>query len=59
MQVTALRYFQEVAECGSVRRAAEKLRITPSAISRQLQNLEYHFGAPLIERSRKGVRLDA
>lgn len=36
----ALTCFRELAACGSVRRAADKLSIAPSAVSRQIANLE-------------------
>ncbi len=59
MQLRALIYFNELARHGSMRRAAEKLGIAPTAISRQIENLEYHFGAPLVERDPTGIRLTA
>lgn len=55
----ALRYFLEVARCGSIRVAGENLRLAPSAISRHIQNLEYEFGTPLFERNSRGVTLTA
>jgi len=54
-----LRYFLEVAQCGSMRVAAEKLNIAPSAISRHIQNLERELGLPLLERNPRGVSLTA
>lgn len=57
MQISAIRYFLEVARSGSIRRAAEKLHIAPSAVSRQLQKLEHDLGARLVERYRSGIRL--
>jgi DNA-binding transcriptional LysR family regulator len=39
----ALRYFREAALHGSVRRAAERLSIAPSAISRQIARLEENW----------------
>lgn len=59
VQLRALIYFNELARHGSMRRAAEKLGIAPTAISRQIENLEYHFGAPLVERDPTGIRLTA
>ncbi|MBD9375422.1 LysR family transcriptional regulator [Rhizobium sp. ARZ01] len=49
---TALRYFSEVAECGSFRGASEALRIAASAINRQVSNLEADLGVKLFERPR-------
>lgn len=58
---TALRYFAEVARCGSFRAAAEHLFVAPSAISRQVVLLEEELGAPLLERGpgRTSMRLTA
>jgi DNA-binding transcriptional LysR family regulator len=57
VNTSALRYFYEVAQSGSFRRAADRIRIAPSAISRQIQLLEDELGVELFERGRKGVRL--
>ena len=59
MQFSALRYFLETARLGSIRRASEVLYVAPSAISRQIAQLEQSFGAPLFERHALGVRLTA
>lgn len=59
MQLTALRYFHETARLGSIRKAADTLRVSPSAISRQIMHLEHELKAPLFERSVQGVRLTA
>ena len=55
MPMTHLRYFDEVVRTGSIRLAAERLRIAPSAISRQIRNIELDLGAPLLERHARGV----
>jgi DNA-binding transcriptional LysR family regulator len=52
-----LHYFGEVAHCGSVRLAADRLYVAPSAISRQIVKLEEHIGSPLFERRSDGMRL--
>ena len=52
------RYISEVAKSGSVRKAAEKLAITPSSLNRRVQSFEYEIGAPIFERSSKGVLLN-
>lgn len=52
---TRIRYFHEAVTCGSVRAAADKLGIAPSAISRQISLLEEELNAVLLERHRKGV----
>jgi DNA-binding transcriptional LysR family regulator len=51
----ALRYFMEVVDCGSIRLAADRLQIAPSAISRQIQVLDHRFRAALLARSRTGM----
>jgi DNA-binding transcriptional LysR family regulator len=53
----ALRYFLEVAECGSIRLAADRLQIAPSAISRQIKLLEHQLGTELLTRNRLGIAL--
>lgn len=55
--LNALRVFDAVSRLGSLTRAAEALRITQSAVSRQIALLEDHLGQPLFERERYGVRL--
>lgn len=50
-------YFDEVARCGSIRRAAAHLHIAPSAVDRQILQLEQHVGVPLFERRQNGLRL--
>ncbi|NTF85699.1 LysR family transcriptional regulator [Agrobacterium rhizogenes] len=59
MQIRALIYFDELVRTNSMRQAAENLNVAPTAISRQIENLEYHFGTPLVERSARGVKLTA
>ena len=52
-----LREFLVVAHEGSIRRAAERLNVVPSAISRKIAEAEARLGVPLFERSSKGVKL--
>lgn len=52
-------YFEEVARRGSIRRAAEYLHVTASAVDRQIILLEERVGTPLFERLPRGVRLTA
>lgn len=49
-------YFRVTLESGSVRRAATRLDIAPSAVSRQISLLEEALGATLMERQRDGIR---
>ncbi len=50
-----LRYFLAVFEAGSIRTAADTLRIAPSAISRQISALEAHLDTLLMERTKRGI----
>lgn len=52
-------YFNEIAKSGSIRRAAERLHIAPSALSRHLVGAENEIGMPLFERLPSGLRLTA
>ena len=54
-----LRYVDAIARHGSIRRAAEALAITPSALNRRLLALEEELDAPLFERQARGVRLSS
>ncbi len=49
-------YFFEAVRLGSVRAAADFLNVAPSAVSRQIAQLELELGSPLLERHRRGVK---
>jgi DNA-binding transcriptional LysR family regulator len=49
-------FFYEVARCGSIRAASRKLNVAPSAISRQLKDLEAALGVPLLEKTSTRLR---
>jgi len=58
MELRHLRYFVAVAEEGSLRVAAEKrLHTAQPSLSRQIRDLEYEVGVPLLTRSVHGVEL--
>jgi DNA-binding transcriptional LysR family regulator len=57
MHATALRYFEAVVEEGSIRKAAERLHISPSAVNRQILKLEENFETLLFERRPQGLKL--
>lgn len=59
MNLRALMYFDELVRTRSMRAAAENLNVAPTAVSRQIENLEAYFGTPLVERSSRGVSLTA
>ena len=54
-----LRYVDEVARTGSIRKAADHLNVTASAVNRRIMDLEEELGAKLFERRPRGVRLTA
>lgn len=53
----ALAAFEAAARLGSFTRAAHELHLTHGAISRQIAQLEQHFGLPLFTRLARGVSL--
>lgn len=55
----SLRVFVAICEQRSFREAAEREHLTTSAVSKRLAALEDSIGAPLLERSRKGLKLTA
>lgn len=54
-----LRYFMTVGRLGSIRKAADELNVSASAIARQILNVEADIGTPLFERLPSGLRLTA
>ena len=52
-----LMYIDAIARAGSIRKAAETLAITSTALNRRLLALEEEFGLPIFERLPRGVRL--
>ncbi|WP_445002526.1 LysR family transcriptional regulator [Exiguobacterium alkaliphilum] len=57
MELQQLRYFLAVASEKNITRAAEHLRLSQPALSRQIHQLEDSLGGPLFERSQGGVTL--
>ena len=57
MRYDALRYFVEIAEQGSINRAAEALYVSQPNLSTAIRSLEEELGVKLLERTSKGVRL--
>ncbi|MEL6523684.1 MAG: LysR family transcriptional regulator [Pseudomonadota bacterium] len=51
------RYIDAISRAGSIRQAAEKLAITPSALNRRVIALEHELGVEIFERLGRGVRL--
>ncbi|AKV06859.1 LysR family transcriptional regulator [Pseudomonas fluorescens NCIMB 11764] len=54
-----LRYFVEIAECGSFSAAAERLFVAQPALSRQIKDMETRLQTPLFERTARQPRLTA
>lgn len=52
-----VRYIDEVARSGSIRKASARLNVAASAINRQIIALEQEIGSPLFERLPRGLRL--
>lgn len=57
MELRHLRYFVTVVEAGTVSGAAERLRLTQPALSRQIRDLEAELGIALFERVGRSLRL--
>jgi DNA-binding transcriptional LysR family regulator len=55
LQETAVRYFLEVVKTGSVKDAALKLNVAPSAVSRQVARLERELDTLLFDRHARGM----
>jgi DNA-binding transcriptional LysR family regulator len=54
-----VRYFLAVARGGSLRAAAERLRVNHSTVLRRIAQLEEHLGAHMFEKLPSGYRLTA
>jgi DNA-binding transcriptional LysR family regulator len=54
-----LEYIASISSTGSIRRTAEQMNITPSALTRKIQDFEQELGAPVFERLPQGMRLNA
>lgn len=53
-----LRYIDAVAKAGSIRKAAEELSITSTALNRRILAVEHDLGVQIFERLPRGVRLN-
>ena len=56
--MTSLHFIDAVAREKSIRKAAEKLAITSTALNRRILQIEDEIGQPLFERLASGVRLN-
>jgi DNA-binding transcriptional LysR family regulator len=57
MNFRQLRYFCEVADSGTLARAAERLFVAPTAISMQIAQLEEGLGGMLFDRTARPMKL--
>jgi len=55
MDTNMFRRFLAVVEHGSVNRAAQALNVSQPALSKSIQQLEEHYGVPLLHRGAQGV----
>jgi DNA-binding transcriptional LysR family regulator len=55
MKLHQLSALVAAIEAGSLRRAAEKMRLSQPALTRSIQELEHELGVKLIERTTRGV----
>lgn len=53
-----LAYVDVIARAGSIRKAADRLSITSTALNRRVLALEEELGVPIFERLPRGVRLN-
>lgn len=58
MELLQLKYFKAVAEAGKVVAAAEKLYISPPALSMSILRLEKELGMPLFDRANNRITLN-
>jgi len=54
-----LRYVDQVARSGSIRKAADTLNVTASALNRRIMDMEDELGTQLFERRPRGGKIPA
>lgn len=57
MEIRQLRHFIAAAEAGNLRKASEKIHISPAALSMSIKNLEENLGTTLLHKNRRGVQM--
>src|SRR5262245_19878268 len=57
LRLKDLHTLQTVAEVGSMARASQRLSLSQPAISKAISDMEHTLGAPLLDRSARGVEL--
>ena len=56
LDLTLLRSFVAVIDCGSIQRAADRVGRSQSAVSMQIKRLEEDVGRPLFQREGRSLR---
>lgn len=59
MELEQLRQLDEIAQCGTLQAAAERLHLSQSALSRSLRRLEEDLGQPLFDRTKNSMHINA
>ena len=59
MELEQLRQLDEIARCGTLQAAAERLHLSQSALSRSLKRLEEDLGQSLFDRTRNSMQINA
>lgn len=59
MELEQLHQLDEVARCGTLQAAADRLHLSQSALSRSLRRLEDDLGQPLFDRTRNSMQINA
>jgi len=57
--LTDMRLFLTVVECGSLTQGARAMHLALASVSERIAGMEEALGAPLLERNRRGVRATA
>lgn len=56
LEIRHLRSLVAIADTGKLATAADRVHLTQSALSHQVRAIETHYGQPLFERTRQGLR---
>jgi DNA-binding transcriptional LysR family regulator len=59
LDIDGIQAFVLIARLGGFQKAAEKLRLTPTALTRRIQRLEGYLGLKLLDRTTRSVALTA
>lgn len=59
MELEQLRQLDEIARCGTLQAAADRLHLSQSALSRSLKRLEDDLGQSLFNRTRNSMQINA